>query len=237
MCYKLRPSVTLFIPTKNEIDGLRAIMPRIKREWVDEIFILDAGSTDGTKEFLICNGYRVVDQRTKGVKGAFWEAFEMIKGDVIIPFSPDGNSIPEDIPKLIEKINEGFDMVIASRYLGEAKSENDDVQSALANLVLTGLINLLFHTRYTDAIGMYKAFYKRHLYELGVDKYKNEHSEIMLPARGARYGLKITEIPSPEPPRLGPQLSRAHPGAFGKYKSGILILKTIFRDALLYWPK
>ena len=160
----------------------------------------------------------------------------MIKGDVIIPFSPDGNSI-EDIPKLIEKINEGFDMVIASRYLGEAKSEDDDIQSALANLVLTGLINLLFHTRYTDAIGMYKAFYKRHLYELGVDKYKNEHSEIMLPARGARYGLKITEIPSPEPPRLGPQLSRAHPGAFGKYKSGILILKTIFRDALLYWPK
>ena len=236
MCYKLRPSVTLFIPTKNEIDGLRAIMPRIKREWVDEIFILDAGSTDGTKEFLICNGYRVVDQRTNGVKGAFWEAFEMIKGDVIIPFSPDGNSIPEDIPKLIEKINEGFDMVIASRYLGEAKSEDDDVQSALANLVLTGLINLLFHTRYTDAIGMYKAFYKRHLYELGVDKYKNEHSEIMLLLEARAMGSRLL-IPSPEPPRLGPQLSRAHPGAFGKYKSGILILKTIFRDALLYWPK
>ena len=83
---------------------------------------------------------------------------------------------------------------------------------------------------------MYKAFYKRHLYELGSIS-TERHSEIMLPARGARYGLKITEIPSPEPPRLGPQLSRAHPGAFGKYKSGILILKTIFRDALLYWPK
>ncbi|CAI8284945.1 MAG: Undecaprenyl-phosphate 4-deoxy-4-formamido-L-arabinose transferase [Gammaproteobacteria bacterium] len=233
----MKPSITLFIPIKNEIDGLREIMPRIKREWVEEIFILDAGSTDGSKEFLLANGYKVVDQQTKGVKGAFWEAFEMVKGDVIIPFSPDGNSIPEDIPKLIEKINEGFDIVIASRYLGAAKSQDDDVQSALANLVLTGLINLLFRAKYTDAIGMYKAFYKHHLYALGIDKYKNEHSEIMLPARGKRYGLRITEIPSPEPRRIGPQGSRAHPGVFGKYKSGLLILQTICRDALLYWPK
>ena len=84
------------------------------------------------KEFLICNGYRVVDQRTKGVKGAFWEAFEMIKGDVIIPFSPDGNSIPEDIPKLIEKINEGFDMVIASRYLAK-QSQRTMISIRVAN--------------------------------------------------------------------------------------------------------
>lgn len=233
----MKTSVTLFIPVKNEIDGLRVIMPRINPEWVDEIFILDAGSTDGSKEFLLSEGYRVVDQKTKGVKGAFWEAFEMVKGDIIIPFSPDGNSIPEDIPKLIEKMNEGYDIVIASRYLGAASSHDDDLESAMANRMLTGLINLLFHTKYTDAIGMYKAFRKKHLYELGIDKHKNEHSEIMLPARGARYGLKIAEIPSAEPRRLGPQGSRAHPGPFGKYKSGILILKTILRDGLFYWPK
>ncbi len=233
----MKTSITLFIPVRNEIEGLRIIMPRINREWIDEIFILDGGSTDGSKEFLLSSGYQVVDQKTKGVKNAFWEAFEMVKGDIIIPFSPDGNSIPEDIPKLIEKISEGYDMVIASRYLGAIKSQDDDFASALANRVLTGLINLFFRTKYTDAIGMYKAFKKKHLYELGIDKHKNEHSEIMLPSRGARYGLKITEIPSPEPRRLGPQGSRAHPGPFGKYKSGILILKTILRDALFYWPR
>lgn len=233
----MKTTVTLFIPIKNEVDGLKAIMPKINPDWVDEIFILDGGSTDGSKEFLLNAGYRVVDQKSKGVKGAFWEAFEMVKGDVIIPFSPDGNSIPEDIPKLIDKMNEGFDIVIASRYLGAARSHDDDFVSALANRVLTGLINLLFRTKYTDAIGMYKAFRKKHLYELGIDKHKNEHSEIMLPARGARYGLKITEIPSAEPRRLGPQGSRAHPGPFGKYKSGVFILKTILRDALFYWPK
>ena len=229
-------STTLFIPIKNEIEGLRSIMPRIKREWVDEIIILDGGSTDGSKEFLLSCGYQVTDQKSTGIKSAFWEAFEIAKGDVIIPFSPDGNSIPEDIPKLIEKINEGYDIVIASRYFGGAGSQDDDIASALANRVLTGMINFFFGATYTDAIGMYKAFYKKHLYELGIDKHKNEHSEIMLPARGVRYGLKITEIPSAEPRRLGPQGSRAHPGPFGKYKSGILILKTILRDAMFYWP-
>lgn len=228
--------VTLFIPVKDEIEGLKANMPRIQREWVDEILILDASSTDGSAEWLRENGYEVHTQKSKGVKAAFWEAFELAKGDVIIPFSPDNNSIPEDIPKLIEKIKEGYDIVIASRYLGPAKSEDDDFMSGLANKIFTGTINFLFRTHYTDGIGMYKAFKKRHLYELGLDKRKNEHTEIMLPCRGARQKLRITEIPSPEPKRLGPQGSRAHPGVFGKYKSAIFIMRTIVRDALFYWP-
>jgi glycosyltransferase involved in cell wall biosynthesis len=232
----MKTKITLFIPVKNEIEGLKAIIPRINREWVDEILILDASSTDGSKQFLISQGFQVFDQKTKGVKAAFWEAFEMATGDIIIPFSPDNNSIPEDIPKLIEKIHAGYDIVIASRYLGNAESHDDDFMSRLANRIFTGLINFLFRTKYTDGIGMYKAFYKKHLYELGLDKRKNEHTEIMLPCRGSRYKLRITEIPSPEPKRLGPQGSRAHPGVLGKYKSAILIAITIVRDGLFYWP-
>lgn len=229
-------SVTLFIPVRNEIDGLREVMPKLNLAWVDEVFILDGGSTDGSKEFLISEGYTVHSQKSKGVKGAFWEAFEQIHSDIIIPFSPDGNSIPEDIPILIENIKNGFDIVIASRYFGGQKSEDDDVASTIANSFLTGLINLLFSTKYTDAIGMYKAFKRRHLYELGIDQKRNEHSEIMLTTRGARYGLKIMEISSKELPRIGVQGSRAHPGPFGKYRSGFFILGTILRDAIFYWP-
>lgn len=228
---------TLFIPVRNEIDALKVIMPRIKREWCDEILILDGNSTDGSKEYLLANNFQVVNQKTKGIKAAFWEAFEIATGDVIIPFSPDGNSIPEDIPRLISKINEGYDIVIASRYKDGAKSEDDDAVSKIANRAFTFLINILFNTRYTDGIGMYKAFKKTHLYELDIDKFKNEHSEIMLLTRGARYELRISEISSPEPPRIGIQGSRAHPGLLGKYKSALIILKSILRDAIFYRPK
>jgi len=229
-------SVTLFIPVKNEREALQVIMPRLSYDWFDELLILDGNSTDGSKELLVSQGYPVIVQKTRGIKAAFWEAFEMARGDVIIPFSPDGNSIPEDIPKLVEKINEGYDIVVASRYRDKTASGDDDFVSHLANCWFTGLINILFRTHYTDGIGMYKAFKKQHLYDLGIDRHKDEHSEIMLLTRGARYGLKITEISSPEPARIGVQGSRAHPGVFGKYKSAFILLKSILRDAIFYHP-
>ncbi len=234
---RVNPTITLFIPVRNEIEGLKVIMPRINRMWCDEIIVIDGGSTDGSKEYLVAIGYNVVDQKSKGVKRAFWEGFELARGDVVIPFSPDGNSIPEDIPKLIAKIRDGYSLVIASRYKDGARSEDDNFASRFANMAFTGLINLIFRAKCSDCLTMYKAFYKSHLYDLEIDKFKDEHSEIMLIMRGTRYGLKIAEIASPEPPRIGVQGSRAHPGFFGKVKTAIGMLFTISRDAIFYRPK
>jgi len=227
---------TLFIPVKDEIEALKVIMPRIDKKWYDEIVIIDGGSTDGSREFLTSIGYNVIAQRVPGIKAAFWQAFDIASGDIIIPFSPDGNSVPEDIPRLIKRINEGYDIVIASRYVLGMRSEDDDFASRCANLIFTKLVNILFRARITDALGMYKAFKKSLLFTLDIDKLKDEHSEILLLIRGIRYGLKISEIESPEPCRIGVQGSRAHPGLFGKYKSAFGILKTIIRDALFYHP-
>lgn len=230
------PTVTLFIPVRNEIEGLKVIMPRINSEWCDEILIVDGNSSDGSKDFLLASGYQVVDQKSRGVKGAFWEGFELASGEIIIPFSPDGNSLPEDIPRLIEKMREGYSIVVASRYKDGLVSEDDNLASRLANKAFTGLINILFGTRCSDCLNMYKAFYKTHLYDLGIDKLRDEHSEIMLLTRGARYGLRITEIASMEYRRIGIQGSRAHPGTCGKAKSALGLLKTIVRDAVFYRP-
>ena len=68
-------------------------------------------------------------QTTSGLKAAFWEAFEQATGDAIIPFSRDGNSIPEDISRLIEKVNLGHDIMIISRYLPPASSQDNDFVS------------------------------------------------------------------------------------------------------------
>src|SRR5512147_1763551 len=108
--------VTLVIPTLNEIDGMKAIMPKIKREWVDQILVVDGNSTDGTAEWAREHGYEVVVQKRKGMRYAYMDALPYIKGDVMLTFSPDGNSIPELIPECIKKMKEGYDMVIVSRY-------------------------------------------------------------------------------------------------------------------------
>ena len=138
---------TLFIPTLNEIDGVKAIMPQIKREWVDEIIFVDCKSTDGTPEWLQEHGYRVITQKSRGLALAYWECFDAMAGDVIIVFTPDGNSMPETIPALVAKMKEGYDLVIASRYLGNAKSEDDDLITGFGNWMFTRMMNLLYGTR------------------------------------------------------------------------------------------
>ncbi|MBL7047349.1 MAG: glycosyltransferase, partial [Candidatus Marinimicrobia bacterium] len=125
--------VTLLIFTWDEIDGMRAIMPQIKKEWYDQLIIVDGGSTDGTIEYAKEHGYYLFVQKERGAGAAFIEAMEKVTGDVVITFSPDGNSDPERIPPLIEKMKEGYDIVIVSRYLNGAKSYDDDIVTAFGN--------------------------------------------------------------------------------------------------------
>lgn len=129
--------VTLLVMTLNEIEGLKVIMPLIKREWVDQIIVVDGGSTDGSIEWAREQGYFVYVQKQKGFRHAYCEVLPYVEGDVLITFSPDGNSIPELIPQLVEKMRESYDMVIASRYLGDAKSEDDDLITGFGKWLFT----------------------------------------------------------------------------------------------------
>ena len=131
---------TLLITSRNEINGMKAILPKIRRDWVDEILVVDGNSTDGSLEYAESLGFKTLKQKSKGLVGAYWEALEVTSGDIIIPFSPDGNSLPERIPDLVEKMKDGYAMVICSRYCGGAKSEDDDIVTAFGNWMFTRII-------------------------------------------------------------------------------------------------
>jgi glycosyltransferase involved in cell wall biosynthesis len=207
-------TVTLLIPTLNEITGMHAIMPKIRREWADQILILDGGSTDGTVEYAREQGYEVHVQTKPGIRQAYMEALPKIRGEILVTFSPDGNSIPELIPPLIAKMNEGHDMVIVSRYLRGAKSEDDDWLTGFGNWLFTRTVNLLHGGSYTDAMVIYRAYRTRLIRDLELDQDRWYHWpekylrtriswEPMLSARAARRKLKVAEIPGDEPPRIG----------------------------------
>lgn len=206
--------VTLVIPTFNEIDGMKVIMPRIKREWYDQLIILDGGSNDGTIEYARQLGYFVYVQKKKGFRHAYSEVLSYIEGDVILTFSPDGNSIPELIPSLIDKMKEGYDMAIASRYLKEARSYDDDLITAFGNWLFTWTINLLHGGHYTDSLGIFRAYKTKLIKDLELDRDEGYVTaeklfntivswEPLLSIRAAKRGLKISEIPGDEPPRIG----------------------------------
>lgn len=205
---------TLIILTLNEIDGMRAIMPQINPDWYDQLIILDGGSTDGTIEYAKEQGYFVYVQKEKGIRFAYREVLPYIEGDVVMTFSPDGNSIPELLPNLIAKMKEGYDMVIVSRYLGSAKSEDDDIVTGFGNWLFTNTVNFLHGGNYTDVMVLYRAYKTQMIYDLDLDKdesfalpekmfFTRISWEPLMSVRALKRKLKVGEIPGDEPPRIG----------------------------------
>ncbi len=188
-------------------------MPRVDRSLFEQILILDGGSTDGTIEWSRKQGYEVYVQKEKGLRKAYQEAMPLVRGDVIITFSPDGNSVPEELPALIAKMKEGYDMVIVSRYKDDAKSEDDDVVTAFGNWFFTTLTNIVFGGKYTDAFVIYRGYRKQLFYDLEFDTdrgfttpewlfHTNVSIEPLLSMRAAKRKLKVTDIPGDEPARI-----------------------------------
>jgi glycosyltransferase involved in cell wall biosynthesis len=210
--------ITLLIPTLNEFEAAQKIMPHVKQEWVDQIIFVDGGSTDGTVEWAQAQGYEVWVQKKPGFRNAYLEVWPQIRGDIVITFSPDGNSIPEVIPQLIGKIKEGYDLVIASRYLDQARSADDDFVTAFGNWVFRTLANLFLRPsaspRMTDIMVIYRAFRKDLPSRLGLDRpefYEDlerlfkTHVDWtpLMSMRALKWGIKWSEIPADEPPRIG----------------------------------
>lgn len=206
---------TLVVPTLNELTGLKTIMPRVKPEWCEQVIVLDGHSTDGTKELAERMGYEVFQAKTRGLWNEYRELFRsrMVKGGIIVTFSPDGNSVPEAIPILAQTIELlDKDMVIASRYACGAKSDDDTKITRLGNWLFTKLSNLLCGGRYTDALVMFRAYRIGVVKELGflketplVHKLAQKISglsswESPMAIRASKAGLRVAEIPVDEPP-------------------------------------
>ena len=205
--------VTLLALTLNEVDGVKAIMPQIDPSWCDQVIVVDGGSTDGTIEWCRENGFEVYVQKRKGIRFAYLEIMPYVKGDIIVSFSPDGNCPVNTIPQLLEKMREGYDLVIGSRYLGDAVSDDDDLLTGFGNWFFTKTVNALYGSHYTDVMVIYRAFRRRLVCDLDLDKeesyvlpeklFKTVISlEPLMSVRAVKCAMKIAEISVGEPKRI-----------------------------------
>lgn len=215
--------ITLLAPTLNEIEAVRVVLPKIKKEWVDEIIVIDGGSTDGTVEYCQNNGYLVHRQKGRGYGNGMRDGYSVAQGDIVIEFPPDGNSPPERIPDIIKKINEGYDFVVASRYKAGAKSYDDDLLTAVGNKIFTFLVNLLFGANYTDVLIGFRAYRRESFSKLKMTAAGLDWS-VQMPIQFAKVGFKIAEIPVDEPKRIGGQRKMS------PFKTGWKILKIIIKE-------
>jgi glycosyltransferase involved in cell wall biosynthesis len=226
--------ISLVILTLNEIDGVKAMLPRAPLNEVDEVFVVDGGSTDGTREFFEERGIRVVPQKSAGRGEAFRIAMENITGDAAVFFSPDGNENPADFPKFKKFLEEGYDIVIGSRMMKGAVNEEDIYwwrPRKWANQAFTLLANLIWNTKFligkskyiTDTINGYRAITRDAWNKIHLDG-PGFTIEYQMSIRALKLGLKIKEFPTIEGQRIGRE------SGCESLQTGIQFLKLLLRE-------
>lgn len=198
---------SVIILTRNEINGIKAIIPKIPRYLVKECFAVDYHSTDGTVEYFKKHHIPVIQQQTKGRGNAFALGVSKAKGKYLVFFSPDGNENPKDIPKLLDLLEQGNDLAIASRFMKGARNEEDDQVFKLrawANQGFTWLINFLWNGHVTDSINGYRAM-KKTAYQLLLLDADGFAIEYQMTIRSLKLRYSIAEFPTYEGNRIGGQ--------------------------------
>lgn len=225
-----RPLRTVVVLTRNEIAGVRVMMDRIPPGAADEVIVVDGQSTDGTVEFLRERGLTVLPQAKLGRGEGFRLALEHAKGAHLLFFAPDGNEDPSDIPRLLAKLTEGYDMAIASRFLPESRNEEDDSRLPLrawANRAFTFLANLVWNrgAYITDTINGYRAV-TREAWERMAPDAPGFAIEYQMSIRSMKLGLRVAELPTTEGERIGGQ-SKA-----SSVPTGLRFLRFLVRELL-----
>lgn len=113
-------STSLILPARNEAASLRTLLPELVKILPGaEIIIVDDGSDDDTREICAKFPVRVISHPyPKGNGAAVKSGARAANGDVLIFMDADGQHKPEDIPALLEKFAEGYDMVAGARQSG-----------------------------------------------------------------------------------------------------------------------
>ena len=109
--------VSVVIPAKNEENGLRTLLPRLcEISGIDEVVVVDDGSKDGTRSVCEEHGVTVLTQPySKGNGAAIKTGAQHATGDVVVFMDADGQHDPDDIPRLLLKLAEGYDLVVGAR--------------------------------------------------------------------------------------------------------------------------
>jgi glycosyltransferase involved in cell wall biosynthesis len=219
--------LSIILPAKNEAAALADLLPRLRRVQPDaEMVVVDDGSTDDTAAICARNAVQVVRQAySMGNGAAIKRGARAAKGSTLVFMDADGQHDPAHIERLLQRLGEGFDMVVGARdWAGQA-----GVGRGVANTIYNWLASRITNFRVLDLTSGFRA----------VDAAKFREFIHLLP-NGFSYPTTITMAffrsayaVAYEPIPVARRIGRSH---IRPLRDGIRFLLIIFKIATLYSP-
>lgn len=196
------PTVTVLVFALNEEESLPHVLPKVP-QWVDEVLVVDGGSTDRTVEIAskLRPDIRILHQSGKGKGNAIKQGVRESGSDIIVTLDADGETDPDEIEQFVEPLLHGFDFVKGSRFI-RGRPVKMPFHRWVGNKILAWTFNMLHGTRFTDVCSGYSAFWKRAFLtlELKLDSFEMEQEMLV---KAARAGLKVAEVSHHDKGRIG----------------------------------
>jgi glycosyltransferase involved in cell wall biosynthesis len=218
------PKVSVIVPTLNEAENLPHVFAALPGG-LHEVIVVDGASTDGTTEVArrLRPDVKIVQQTRSGKGDALRCGFEASSGDILVMLDADGSADPGEIPSFVDALIEGVDFAKGTRFHEDGGSSDITPLRSVGNKVLSGSVNVLFGTRYSDLCYGYNAFWRHCLPVMSVDC-RGFEVETLINIRIARAGLNVREVPSFEHARIHGQSN------LRTFRDGGRVMRTIVRE-------
>jgi glycosyltransferase involved in cell wall biosynthesis len=204
------------IPCLNEERNLPYVFSRLPND-VAEVVLVDGGSVDATVEVArrLWPGIVILQQTRKGKGNALACGFAAATGDIVVMIDADGSTDPAEIPRFVAALRGGADVAKGSRFLPGGGSLDITRLRKLGNWGLSTIVNVLFHTRYSDLCYGYNAFWRHALPYFDLPDIHAQapagktmvwgdgfEVETLINIRVAGHKLRVAEVPSVESERI-----------------------------------
>ncbi|HEX6592871.1 MAG TPA: glycosyltransferase family 2 protein [Moraxellaceae bacterium] len=219
--------VSIIIPAKNEAGGLESVLGKLRQAHPDaEIIVVNDGSTDNTVEVCTRHGVRVVTHPySKGNGAAIKSGARAATRDILVFMDGDGQHKPEDVARLLQRLAEGYDMVVGARGMASQAGMHRAAANGLYNYLASWMVEQPVADLTSGFRAVKAALFRRFLYML--PNGFSYPTTITMSFFRAGYSVAYEPIVAPE--RIGKSHIRLG-------RDGIRFFLIIFKIGTLYSP-